>query len=55
MRRTFTALDDLLPTFLIVSFCPQNMAQGFCVLMALIIGMPVPLSPIQVLTVNMVR
>jgi len=33
---------------------PTNFAQGFSILMALIIGLPVPLTPIQVLTVNMV-
>ena len=27
---------------------PTNFAQGFCILMALIIGLPVPLQPIQV-------
>ena len=27
---------------------PTNFAQGFCILMALIIGLPVPLTPIQV-------
>ena len=33
---------------------PTNFAQGFCILIALIIDLPVPLMPIQVLTVNMV-
>lgn len=33
---------------------PTNFAQGFCIVMAIIIGMPSPLTAMQVLTVNMV-
>jgi len=34
---------------------PTNFAQGFSIVMAIIIGMQSPLTAIQVLTVNMVR
>ena len=44
----------LLPPFAF-ALCPAaNFAQGFSILMALIIGLPVPLTPIQVLYVNMI-
>jgi cation-transporting ATPase F len=33
---------------------PTNMAQGCCIIVALLIGIETPLNAIQVLTVNMV-